>query len=164
MCKEMMGQRSKIEELLKKDLERCLENIRQNGVYDAPTVMVDMDNLFIANREYFERQGFFFDSDTRIENNKVKYYAWLKLGGEGGELGRECWKKIREAREVFMKNQRQKIQNLLKSAQGCHISVDMKELLFENKLFFEERGYYFEPDTRIENGKLMYLARMKKRK
>lgn len=162
MCKEMMGQRNNIEAKLRRELERVTENIRKNGASDMPAVRVDMEELFIANREYFQSQGFFFDFDTRVENDRVKYYAYLKLGGEGA-LGTTFWKKIREAREYFVKAQRQRIWDHMRDAQGCYISVDMNWLLFENKLFFEECGYYFEPDTRIQNGKVVYLARMRKR-
>lgn len=162
MCKVMMGQRAKIEEMLNEDLERCLKIIREKGRCIMPNVRLDLETLFIANREYFERQGFFFDEEHRVENNQVKYYAWLRLGGDEGELAAQYWKKIKEAEKTFVKNQRQAISDRLRDAQGCSISVDMNQLLFENKLFFEERGYYFEPDVRIENGKAVCLARMKR--
>ena len=71
MCKEMMGQRNKIESNLEKDLQRVLENIRNNGVLDIPAVLVNMDSLFIANREYFENQGFLYEPLTKIENGKI---------------------------------------------------------------------------------------------
>lgn len=162
MCKEMMVQRNKIESDLEKDLERALENIRNNGVWDSPTALVNMERLFIANREYFENQGFYFEPATKIEKGKVFYWAWLKLGGEG-KLASKCWDKIREARKEYIKNQRKEIFKLLRETQGCPITVDMNWLLFDNKMFFEEVGYYFESETRIENGKTVCFARMKKR-
>lgn len=162
MCKEMMEQRSQMEELVWKDLERCLENIRSNGCYDTPIVLVDMEQTFIANREYFEQQGFFFDPQNRIENGRVRYFSWMKLGSSKGNIGEECWRKIKLANEEFIKNQRQEILNRFNSDEEHRILVDMSELCLENKLYFEERGYYFTPDTRIENGKPRYLAWMQK--
>ena len=161
MCKEMMGQRHAIEQELKKELERATENIRKNGVFDKPSVMVDMEKMFIANRQYFEQQGFIFEPHTKVEKGQVRYYAWLKLGGEG-ELGKKFWKKIREAKEDCIKAQRKEIFESLRNAEDCNISVDMRQLFFENKLFFEERGYCFEPDSKIQNGKVVYLSRMRK--
>ena len=162
MCKEMMGQRANMEEQIHKDLERCMENIRKNGGCDVPIVLVDMERLYIANREYFERQGFFFDSETRIENGKPRYFAWMKLGGAYGELGNECWKKIRMAREEFIKNQRQGIWDRMDKLNRHRVLVDMAELCFENKLFFEERGFFFTPDTRVEEGQVHYYAWMQR--
>ena len=162
MCKEMMEQRNKIEEMLNIDMERCLKNIRNTGACDAPTVMVDMEKLFIANREYFERQRFFFEPDTRVEKQQVRYYAWLKLGGKG-EMGNSFWKKIHEAKEDYMIEQRKKILNRLKVAEGGCVCVNLRKLLFENKMFFEASGYAFEPYTRMESDKVHYFAWIKKR-
>lgn len=162
MCKAMMEQREAIEKALKVDLKRATDNIRKNGVCDAPRVLVDMEQLFIANRQYFKQQGFFFDSDTRIENGRVRYYAWLKLGGEGN-LAETFWEKIREANEEFIIVQRKEIFQKLRDSQLSYIFVDMQKLLFDNKLFFEEHGFCFEPDTRIQDGTTVYLARMRKR-
>ena len=163
MCKEMMGQRNKIKTMLDEALNKCLEKIRANGGYDTPIVIVDMEKLFIANREYFEHQGFFFESHTKIVNNRIKCYAKMKLGGDG-ELAREFWKKIREAREVFVKNQRKKICDYLREATGSYILVDLNDLLFENKMYFEECGFVFEPKTTIEDGEVQYLVCMRKRR
>lgn len=165
MCKAMMGQRNEIEAMIKADLERCVRNIEKNGCSDEPIVKVDLETLFIANRDYFENQGFFFEPEIKVENNRVRYYASLKLGGESKALAIECWKKIRDAKAHFARNQRKEIFTLLREAQGSVISVDMSSLLFENKLYFEEVGFYFEPESCIiKDGKSMYLARMKKRR
>ena len=161
MCKEMMGQRHAIEQELKKELERATENIRKKGVYDKPSVRVDLEHLFIANRQYFEQQGFTFEPNIQVENGQVKYYAWIKLGGEG-ELGKTFWKKIREAREDCIKAQRKVIYEKLRDSGSGKIWVDMTKLFFENKLFFEERGYWFEPDSKIQNGEVMCRACMRK--
>lgn len=162
MCKQMMEQRNQIESDLNKKLERVLENIRKKGVSNVPAVMVNMDKLFIANREYFEKQGFFFKTIPKIENGNIVCYAMLKLQGDG-ELASRYWSRIREARKVFVKNQRRIIWDMLREAQGCPITVDMKCLLFENKTFFEERGYYFEIESRSGEDQSVYLVRMKKR-
>ena len=161
MCKRMMQQRVEIEAMLNDNLKQCLENIRQSGHSNLPNVLLDLENVFIANREYFEHQGFCFEPITRGENNQVKYYAWLGLGGEG-ELGRTFWNRLREAREDFMKEQRKEICDHLRAANGSYIIIDINQLLFEHKMFFEERGYCFEPDTIIQNGKMVHLAYMKR--
>lgn len=163
MCKEMMGQRAEVTAKLNAELERCLEEIRESGKFVIPSVLVDLERMFIANQEYFESQGFFFETSTRIEKNQVRYYAQLKLGGEG-KLGSEYWKRMSEAKKAFVITQRKAIFEQLKLAQGIKIPVDMKELLLENKLFFEERGFVFEPHAKREDGKIIHYALMKKSK
>ena len=164
MCKEMMQQRARVENELKAELERCLEKISNNGESTLPAIKIDLENLFIANREYFERQGFFFEPDSqRIWDNQIKYYAWIKLGGCEGRLAKEFWHKIKEAQKCFDISQRRQIAKKLGEAGGVTISVNMKVLTFENKVYFEELGYIFEPDIRRENGKTLCYAKMRKK-
>lgn len=165
MCKEMMEQRVRIENELKAELENCLMIIHNNGECKIPAVMVDLDNLFIANREYFEHQGFFIEPALqKVFGKEFKYFAWIKLGGGGnGNLGKEFWKKIQEAHNFFKNAQRKAISKKLGETGGAIISVNMQKLLFENKLYFEEMGYVFQPDIRRVNGKTLYYAWMKKK-
>lgn len=164
MCKEMKQQRVALEKKWYEELEKTLSTIRLKGSSAMPTVMVDMEKVFIANREYFEQHGFFFEPVVKVKNNQICYYAYMKLGGGDGELGKDCWKKIREAKEFYLHNQRNKIEEKLKDAQGACILVDMEELLLDNKLHFESRGFVFETYTQIENGRVWHLARMKKKR
>jgi len=164
MCKRMMQQRADIEAVLNKDLERCLEGILKTGRVSIPRVRVDLDELYIANREYFEHEGFIFEAATRIEKNQIKYYAWLRLGGEG-TLANQYWKKIKLAEADFVNHQRQKISDQLRETGGGYYYIeDISGFRFENKLYFEERGYFFEPVTIIKNGTALNGAHMRKRK
>ena len=163
MCKAIMEQRNGILEEFNESMEECLKKLKQTGVYDAPVVMVDLERLYISNREYFEHHGFIFESQNRNVNERIKFYAWMQLAGDG-ELAKECWKKVREAKKEFISNQRKKICSLLREAQGCQILVDLNELCFENKVYFEECGYSFDPETKVEDGKIKYLVRMRKRR
>jgi len=162
MCQKMMEQRTYIKNMIDKAVEECIKKIRDTGIYDAPTVMVDLSDLFKANLKYFEQEGFFFEPNTRIENNQVKFYAWIKFFSEGN-MGRKFWKEVEEAKQYFSKRQRNNIIEALKNSENGKICICLNEILFENMIFFQERGYIFVPDV-TKNTNQRYMVWMEKRR
>ena len=151
MCKQMMSQRQEIEADIKREVERCEASIRKDGHIVSPSIVIDLENLFIANKFYFEENGFCFEDNTRIENGRIRYYAIMRPSFNG-KMAENIRKKMREAQKEFAFHQRVKLQENFNqrvretgSRSLAQVLVNMSEIVFENKGYFEDEGYYFEP-------------------
>ena len=146
MC---MRQRHEIEADIERELRRCEECIRTTGKMMYPMVVIDLDKIFLANKRYFEENGFFFEESFRLENGVIKYYAIMKpeFPGKMAEIIR---KKMKEAQMQFHMRQRTEMHKRFDEAvqqtevkSDAQIFVNMAELAFENKAYFEDQGYKF---------------------
>ena len=151
MCMQMMEQRREIEADIWRETERCEDCIRTTGKITYPMLVIDLEKLFIANKRYFEDKGFYFEESLRLENGVMKYFALMKPEFPG-EMAEKIRKKMKDAQMQFHMHQRTALHKRFDEAvqqtgvkSEAQILVNMAELVFENKAYFEDEGYKFEP-------------------
>lgn len=150
MCMQMMSQRQEIEADIKREVERCEASIREDGQVVTPFIVIDLENLFIANKIYFEENGFGFEANNRVENGRLRYYAIMRPFFNG-KMAEDIRKKLQEAQREFVMQQRKDLceafsQSVMElgSKREARVHVNMREIIFDNKGYFEDQGFYFE--------------------
>lgn len=154
MCKEMTEQRYYLECEIWKELERCIKNIQKGEKYEVPKVQIRREDLWLGNKIHFEEMGFRFEEDVRCEKEQFTYYVWM-VPVSNGEIANEIHKQLRQAQKDYITIQRKKICERidvmkLRSQNNICIHINMKKLCFDNKIFFEEKGYIFKKDPEAE--------------
>lgn len=150
MSMQMMAQRKEISQDIERVVEFCLSNIRNKGVIDIPSIIIDLETLSIANRRYFEENGFCFEPSTRMENGRVRYYAIMRPI-YNGVIANCIREKMIQAQKDYNKRQLQIIENAYKESLKefgpdlARVPIDMRKIILENKIILEEHGFYFQP-------------------
>lgn len=146
----MILQRKKIQENIDVVVKNCIDNIRNNGVIEIPSIMVDLQELSLGNRGYFEQNGFCFQPHTIIENGRAKYYAAMKpiYNGRIADSIREKMlysqkEYEKEQLSVILKAYEQSIQDF--GIDEARVPINMTKITLDNKVALEELGFYFEP-------------------
>lgn len=164
VCKQMMKQRQEIEADILRELKSCESSIRNNGKMVIPHIIVDTSELFIANKTYFEQNGFCFDDSTRVENGAIKHYAIMRPIFNG-MMAEAIRMRMQEAQKDFIMCQRHSLQkDFAKSVseegsrKKAQVIVDMREISCDNKSYFEGEGYYFVPKHSCDGEDSVFLA------
>ncbi len=168
MCKQMT-QRHEIEADIKREVERCEASIRQDGQIVNPFIVIDLEDLFIANKFYFEENGFCFEDNIRVENGRIRYYAIMRPSFNG-KMAEDIRRKMCEAQKEFVMRQRTNLQERFSrsvaengGANKAQVYVDMRKIVFDNKCYFEGQGYYFEAREDFNDDNSRFSAWMKMR-
>lgn len=169
MCMQMMSQRQEIEADIKREVERCEASIRKDGQVVSPLIVLDLENLFIANKFYFEENGFGFEDNIRVENGRMRYYAIMRPSFNG-KMAEDIRRKLKEAQMDFVMRQRTELQEAFEQSaravgkrRDARVYVNMREIIFDNKGYFEDEGYYFEPGDSSSYDDARFDAWMKHR-
>lgn len=157
MCKQM-NQRQEIEADIKREVECCEASIRENGKMVFPSIIIDLKSLIIANKTYFEENGFCFEDSIRIENGELKYYAIMRPIFNG-KMAENIRKRIKEAQKLFVLRQRSDLQR--EFCEKGRVRVNMREVAYDNRAYLEDEGFYFEPVSSLDSDEAQFW--MKKR-
>mgnify|MGYP003315834556 CR=1 FL=1 len=167
MCKQMT-QRHEIEADIQRELTRCEKSIRNTGKIVIPMIIIDMEKMFIANKIYFEQNGFCFEDSTRVENGAIKHFAIMRPIFNG-EMAEAIRMRIQEAQKDFIMCQRSSLQkDFAKSVseeggrKKAQVLVDMREISCDNKSYFEGEGYYFAPKLSCDGEESVFFAWLRK--
>lgn len=151
----MMEQRYNMECEIQKDLERCIKNIKNGGKYELPRIRIRREDLWLGNKIHFEEMGFRFEEEVCCEKEHFDYYVWL-IPSCSGNIANEIHKQLCQAQRDYVMFQRKKINDkinqmkLEKRSKIC-IRINVKKLCFDNKIFFEEKGFVLKKDLESED-------------